>query len=259
MLKGNDLILSLGGTRLAASKTCGVERQTDTIEKCSPISGAAREFIPSTTSWSIAAGGLYADFDGANRLREIWRQYQDGVSTPIAVSVRTSGKVEVGTAILTSLHEEGNLNELVKFSIQLQGSGKLSRLMKQVPLFDLENKFLPDVAILRDPKYGWGIKTGASSGLTLFVLKEGINYNVVNNGNGDQVVLVIEDTKISMDDILKMIKAEDMEQLMKEKNHAVLSGESYSISRPLVGGTFLIVNGENEEELDKNASLFEYE
>lgn len=126
MLKGNDLILSLDGVRLAAAKSCGVERNVDTIEVCSPTDGPAKKFVPSTTSWAISAGGLYANKEGAERLRKIWRAYQDGVHTPLSVKVDTEpGVSEKGEAILTSLHEDGNLNELVKFSIQLQGSGKL--------------------------------------------------------------------------------------------------------------------------------------
>lgn len=133
MLKGNDLILSLVGTRLAAAKGCSVDRNVDTIEVCSPTDGAARNFVPTTTSWSISANGLYANASGAERLRQIWRAYQAGVHTPMRVQYRTSeGIVEQGLAIMTSLQEQGNVNELVKFSIQLQGTGKLENV--SIPL-----------------------------------------------------------------------------------------------------------------------------
>lgn len=127
MMKGNDLILSIDGVKLAAAKSCGVDRNVDTIEVCSPVDGPAKKFVPSTTSWAISAGGLYANRAGAERLRKIWRAYQNGESTPIRVNVTTEGVGEEGEAILTSLHEDGNLNELVKFSIQLQGSGVMEK------------------------------------------------------------------------------------------------------------------------------------
>lgn len=128
MLRGNDLILSLDGVRLAASRTCSVDRQTDTIESCSPTNGSARKYIPSTTGWSITAGGLYANTEGAERLREIWRKYQKGIHEPLEVRYTTAGGVEeVGEAILTDLQEQGDVNSLAKFSIQLQGSGELKK------------------------------------------------------------------------------------------------------------------------------------
>lgn len=126
MLKGNDLILSIDGVRLAASKSCSVDRQVDTIEVCSPVDGPAKRYMPTTTGWSISTNGLYASYGGAERLRNIWRNYQNGVRTPLSVRYKTAdGVEETGLCLLTSLQETGDLNSIVKFSIQLQGSGKL--------------------------------------------------------------------------------------------------------------------------------------
>lgn len=140
MLKGNNMILSLDGKRLAASRGCSIDRDTDTIEVCSPVEGPAKRYIPSTTGWSIAASGLYATTEGAEVLRKIWRKYQHGgEQTPLHVRVTTDGVPEVGEAILTSLHEDGNYNELVKFSISLQGSGKLRTERTLDLTFDIDD------------------------------------------------------------------------------------------------------------------------
>lgn len=143
MLKGNETLLLIGGVRLASQRSLSIKRQTDTIEVCSPVDGAAKRFVPSTTSWNVQAGGLYAKEADADRLREIWRGYQRGKSAPLPVSIQTATRVETGEAILTDLQETGNLNQLVEFSIQLLGSGVLDTLGDSVTfLRGIEGKLL---------------------------------------------------------------------------------------------------------------------
>lgn len=126
MLKGNDIVLKIGGVKLGAVKGCSIERNTNTIPVCSPFDGAAERHVPTTTGWSITTNGLYATKESAERLRDIWRQYQDGNHTLLDIEVVTEGViVERGQAILTHLSDGCNVNELVKFDVQLLGSGKL--------------------------------------------------------------------------------------------------------------------------------------
>lgn len=141
MLKGNESILIIDGVKLASNRSLTVDRTTDTIEVCSPVDGPARKYIPSTTGWSMSAGGLYAKKEDAERLREIWRKYQRGEHTSLSVKYITADGAEVGHAILTNLQETGNLNELVQFSISLQGSGVLrpSEVRKIDLTFDVDD------------------------------------------------------------------------------------------------------------------------
>lgn len=132
MLKGNNLILSINGTPLGASRTCDISRKVSTIPVCPPKAGAARRYITSTTEWTIASDGLYANKEAANRLRDIWRAHQKGNGSPLLVQISLNGEQEQGEAILTDLKERGDHNSLVKFSIALQGSGNLYGV-KHVP------------------------------------------------------------------------------------------------------------------------------
>lgn len=125
MIKGESIRLFLNGVVLAASTSCQMERSVSTVEVCSPEDGAPVAYMPSTTSWGIQTSCLVATLENANRLREIWRAYQRGERAPLVVEYRTGDTVEKGTALMTSLQEQGNMMSLVKFSIQLQGSGAL--------------------------------------------------------------------------------------------------------------------------------------
>lgn len=58
VLKGNDLIISIDGSALAAAKSCSVEVNAETIKIASPTDGAWEKSIVGRKSWSVSTSHL---------------------------------------------------------------------------------------------------------------------------------------------------------------------------------------------------------
>ena len=56
--KGNDLIISIDGSALAAAKSCSVEVNAETIKVASPTDGAWEKSIVGRKSWSVSTSHL---------------------------------------------------------------------------------------------------------------------------------------------------------------------------------------------------------
>lgn len=57
-LLGKNLIISIGGTPIAAAKSCDIDVDCDTIEVSSVTSGAWRNYIAGRKGWSVSCGYL---------------------------------------------------------------------------------------------------------------------------------------------------------------------------------------------------------
>lgn len=58
IFKGNDLIISVDGSALAAAKSCSVEVNAETIKVASPTDGAWEKSIVGRKSWSVSTSHL---------------------------------------------------------------------------------------------------------------------------------------------------------------------------------------------------------
>ena len=80
ILKGNDLLIKVGGTAIAAAKSCDISIQADEIEIASPSSGKWSESIIGRMSWSATVNHL---------VLSVVRSYQMvGTTVSLEVSVR---------------------------------------------------------------------------------------------------------------------------------------------------------------------------
>ena len=58
IIHGNNLIVSVGGTAIAAAKSCELNVAADTIEVASPSIGDWRAFIVGRKNWNVSVGYL---------------------------------------------------------------------------------------------------------------------------------------------------------------------------------------------------------
>lgn len=122
-IKGNDILLLLGGTAVAGAKSCEIETECDIIEVSSPASGTARNFIPGRTSWNTNCTFLVKSF--AVPLLKA------GTVVGVKIGKATSGtrtlstdKLE-GSAIIQSCKITATRGNLAQGSFKLQGTGTL--------------------------------------------------------------------------------------------------------------------------------------
>jgi hypothetical protein len=58
---GKDLIVKVGGTAIAAAKSCEISKDTEMIETCSTTSGTDKEFYPGKSSWQVTVNFFVVD------------------------------------------------------------------------------------------------------------------------------------------------------------------------------------------------------
>lgn len=122
---GEDLLIAMGGRVIAAQRTCNLNMQQDTIEVCSPVSGAWREYIPSTIGWDISCDGLIYAPEYADELMEVLTSRQKVRLSYYDPELRI---VRSGYAIPTGLQQGASINSLATYSLSFQGSGPLEKV-----------------------------------------------------------------------------------------------------------------------------------
>ena len=122
---GEDLLIAMGGRVIAAQRTCNLNMQQDTIEVCSPVSGAWREYIPSTIGWDISCDGLIYAPEYADELMEVLTSRQKVRLSYYDPELRI---VRSGYAIPTGLQQGASINSLATYSLTFQGSGELGKV-----------------------------------------------------------------------------------------------------------------------------------
>lgn len=124
MIHGEDLIVATNvrGTMqaVAASKTCTVNIQQNSIGACSPEDGRTRQKIPTDYGWSISVGCLMANNRSARDfLAAILNGYTMSVQfTMVGYKVR-------GDAIVEDWKATGTKGSLATFDLTFAGSGPL--------------------------------------------------------------------------------------------------------------------------------------
>lgn len=79
-LKGNDLLIKIGGVAVAAAKSCDINVQADELETASPSDGAWKSSITGRKSWSITTNHLVVSLVRSTQMV--------GTSVSIDVSIR---------------------------------------------------------------------------------------------------------------------------------------------------------------------------
>ena len=123
MIHGEDLILAINDTPLAASKTCSLSKSSSFIEVASPTDGAWESFVPSKKGWSMSSDCLLATMDAYKTLNAAWKA---GTQLTIRFFNTEYDENETGTAYIDNLDLQCAKGNLAKMSVSLRGSGELS-------------------------------------------------------------------------------------------------------------------------------------
>lgn len=123
MILGDNLILAINGTPLAASKSCSISKSQSFIEVSSPTSGRWQSFVPKNLGWSISSDCLIGTMDAYKTLDAAWK-----AGTPLTVRFYDTeyNENETGTAYIDKLDLNASKGSLAKMSVSLKGSGELS-------------------------------------------------------------------------------------------------------------------------------------
>lgn len=124
-LKGYDVLFQLVGETIALSTGCDIETNTDFIEVCSPVSGADREYIPTTFGWGISANYLCTTLADAARLIALQRA---NTRFDVRIFDRALSTVLTGHCYIKSLRLTANKGNLAKFSATYQPTGGLEQV-----------------------------------------------------------------------------------------------------------------------------------
>lgn len=123
MKLGKDLVLAIGGTPLAACRSCNIDKQQSFIPTASPTSGRWEQSTPERLAWSISADCLLGTMAAYKTLDAA----QDaGTELTIRYYDTEYNLNKTGVAYIESLRLEGSVGSLCKMSVTLKGSGALS-------------------------------------------------------------------------------------------------------------------------------------
>ena len=123
MKLGKDLVLAIGGTPLAACRSCNIDKQQSFIPTASPTSGRWEQSTPERLAWSISADALLGTMAAYKTLDAA----QDN-GTPLTIRYYDTeyNLNKTGVAYIESLRLEGSVGSLMRMSVTLKGSGPLS-------------------------------------------------------------------------------------------------------------------------------------
>lgn len=125
-LKGHEVKLKyhkegVGVIPMASCKSTSIDMKMDLIKVSGPNSGAAEEFIPGRTGWTIKNAMFLTTF--ASTLFDLWKN-----RTKIQIFMWLEHdyvKYMTGYCYITSLTMTGNVHDMAQMEISLQGSGPL--------------------------------------------------------------------------------------------------------------------------------------
>ena len=123
MIHGEQLQIAIGGTPLAASKTCNVSKSQSFIEVAAPTAGRWESFVPQKLGWNITADCLMGTMDAYKTLDAAWKA---GTELTIRFFDTEFNENETGTAYIENLDLTATKGNLAKMSVSLKGSGPLS-------------------------------------------------------------------------------------------------------------------------------------
>ena len=123
MIHGENLILAINGTPLAASKSCSLSKSSSFIEVAPPTAGDWEAFVPSKKAWSMSSDCLLGTMDAYKTLDAAWKA---GTALTIRFFNTEYDENETGTAYIDSLNLDASKGNLAKMSVSLKGSGPLT-------------------------------------------------------------------------------------------------------------------------------------
>lgn len=124
-LKGKQLIIQADGVAIAASKSCTIDVQADTIETSSPSQGSWRNYIAGRKKWNITTNHLVsADASASTPLRNMLSKVGKIYQLSFVVNGYPDDHAS-GSAICTACKITATLGNLMQGSFSWTGSGPL--------------------------------------------------------------------------------------------------------------------------------------
>jgi TP901-1 family phage major tail protein len=111
-------------TKVAGQKGATLNRSTETIEVTTKDSIGFKDFEVGFKEWSIEADGLLVDADtGYSKLESAWL-----AGSKLKVQMKSvTGEAYDGLCIITDLPAEFAYDDMVTFSVTLQGVGAINK------------------------------------------------------------------------------------------------------------------------------------
>lgn len=128
IINGNDLGLFISGstgyTNIANDKTCSIEVTAAVIDCSSKDSGKWADKIAGRLSWTASSENLYSE-DATVSYATLFAAMVAKTPIMIAFSTAAATKGYTGSAILTKLTINGELDNNSTFNVSLEGTGAL--------------------------------------------------------------------------------------------------------------------------------------
>lgn len=116
---GNKIYITLGGTKIAGTKSCKLSNGAETIEVASATEQQWREFIAGRRSWSMSCSWLV--LTAAAMKTNVLR-----VGSTYTISFTDGTTSLTGQAICEKADVDANIGSLANGSFQFKGTGALS-------------------------------------------------------------------------------------------------------------------------------------
>lgn len=169
MINGRDLILSLNGTAVAASKGCSLKVSQNYIQSCSPTDGRTKRKIPTDYDWSVSTDCLVADTAYADSILDLLTA---GTEVTLRWYDTQLHQHRKGQAIIASIDENAPINSLSTLSISFEGSGPLSKFSEDTVSLRTstiyENKRIRSLQVLHIT--GYGIETNSGTNVYTYTI-----------------------------------------------------------------------------------------
>ena len=124
--QGRNLIIKLGGTAIAAAKTCSVKVDAQTIEVSSPTDGQWEHCIAGRKSWLVSVGTLViASTNSSTPLKDDVGRVGQTYTLSFECSELSNDKLQ-GSALCKTFDVQGNVGALAQGNFTFQGSGPLA-------------------------------------------------------------------------------------------------------------------------------------
>lgn len=122
-MNGNDIIISIDGTPIAAVKSAQIRTKTDTEEISSPATGTWKEYIPSFSEWEFSTSYLVLREEALLNVLNIGTTYDvvANVRDSLAFSYKLTGR-----AILIEASITATRGTLCSGSFKFKGTGELT-------------------------------------------------------------------------------------------------------------------------------------
>ena len=121
-INGNNIIITKGGTAIAATKSHEIQSECELIEISGPSQGSWREYLAGRKNWSVNVNYLLLE-NNRNNVRDV---LQVGNSVTLVIKDRTNSYSVTGTAICTQCKQTYTRGNLAVGSFTFKGTGALS-------------------------------------------------------------------------------------------------------------------------------------